>query len=318
MKFVLACTTYNRLSFLKQMVESFVSTVNRSHEWTLLIADDGSSDGTLEYLHSLSFEFCEFIIFSNYRIGVHGQKNVLIKNLENRDFDLCFCVDDDILFRDSGWDTGYFDCVKSTGVQHLVFVDPSWHQGEQLANFREEGELISRTELMNIQGAFYTLTKEIIREIGYFDISNFGFRGMGHVDYTARCARNGFTSMDSPWDWKQSERYIQLNISDYIGALDHNEVSVYDEVNRQRKEQLVEDNSRGYVKFKDQNELNFVNYQRDVIKSYKLKMETLEEKIIEVNTWHKKELKNTIDWYENRLNQIPSWLRKILNKRSRD
>ena len=46
MKFTLAITTFNRLNYLKACLDSWIQTRSIDVDWTLIIADDGSDDGT--------------------------------------------------------------------------------------------------------------------------------------------------------------------------------------------------------------------------------------------------------------------------------
>jgi len=54
-KIVLGITTYNRCDYLRACLESFLQTRNANHEWVVIVADDGSTDDTLEYLENLNF-----------------------------------------------------------------------------------------------------------------------------------------------------------------------------------------------------------------------------------------------------------------------
>ena len=54
-KIVLGITTYNRCDYLQACLESFLQTRNTDHEWVVIVADDGSTDDTLEYLENLNF-----------------------------------------------------------------------------------------------------------------------------------------------------------------------------------------------------------------------------------------------------------------------
>jgi len=53
LKLVLAVTTWNRLDFLQSFLKSFFDTRSLRYDWVLIVADDGSTDGTIEYLENL-------------------------------------------------------------------------------------------------------------------------------------------------------------------------------------------------------------------------------------------------------------------------
>ena len=211
MKFILAVTTYNRLSYLKRLVESWYGTRCDEIEWHLIVADDGSKDGTLSYLEALSEKETAFTLIQNHRQGVHHQTNTIIKILEGFVFDMCFKCDDDITFLKRGWDEAYYKAARQSGFEHLCFYDQEWAPEKNLNPPITIGKLACHCEPKDIQGAFFTITPEIIRKVGYFDVGQFGFKGLGHVDYTFRCCRLGFNNAKAPFDIASSNAYLELS-----------------------------------------------------------------------------------------------------------
>lgn len=70
MNFVYCVTTYNRLSVLKNHIETWYATINKSHTWNLFIADDGSTDGTIDYLNTLQLSGINIKCIFNKRRGI--------------------------------------------------------------------------------------------------------------------------------------------------------------------------------------------------------------------------------------------------------
>ncbi|MDF1695717.1 MAG: glycosyltransferase [Saprospiraceae bacterium] len=216
--FVLAITTFNRLAYLKTCIESFFQTKNDAFSWQLIIADDNSTDGTKEYLATLE-EKHNAIIIHNDRTHIHHQVNSILKVLSNLDFDLCFKCDDDVHFIENGWDKLYWNTIHRTGFDHLVFFDKNWQPHSNLSRPIQFGNLVSNCLAEKIQGAFYTLTKDVINTVGYFDEQQFGASGLGHIDYSFRCCRAGFNVLSNPFDVEDSNRYIRLQtFSSYSSA----------------------------------------------------------------------------------------------------
>ena len=208
-KFVLAITTYNRLDYLRKCVESFIQTRSDAISWQLIIADDNSTDGTKEYLQKLE-ETHTAIIIHNDRTNIHHQVNTILKTLSNLEFDLCFRCDDDIQFLQNGWDNLYWNTIEQTGYDHLIFFDKNWLPYSNLSLPIRMGNLVANCHPEKIQGAFYTLTKEVIEKVGYFDEQQFGASGLGHVDFSFRCCRAGFNVLRSPFDVENSNQFVQL------------------------------------------------------------------------------------------------------------
>lgn len=209
LKFVLAITTFNRLDFLKSCIESFQSTKSQNISWEIIIADDGSTDGTKEYLANLKLGH-QIKYIKNKNVGIIHQVNSILKYLSTIDFDLCFKIDDDIFFQKEGWDILYWKTIERTGYDHLIFYDKKWQPHSNLERPISAGDLISNCLPEIIQGAFYTLTPRVISEVGFFDEQRFGAWGLGHVDYSFRCCRAGFNVLKNPFDVKNSNDYILL------------------------------------------------------------------------------------------------------------
>lgn len=208
--FVLAITTFNRLTYLRDMLVSFLATKSNNATWTIIIADDGSTDGTIDFISNFDFQGVPFTVLENQRCGVHHQVNTILEHLSSSNFDLCFKCDDDLLFRNEGWDKLYWDAIQRTGYEHLIFFDKSWRADLVRKKPIISGNLISNCECENISGAMYTITPNLLNKVGYFDVFNFGFRGVGHQDYSLRCCRAGFNVIDHPFDVIGSNDFIQL------------------------------------------------------------------------------------------------------------
>lgn len=218
LKLVLAITTYNRLGYLKKCVDSFLQTRNGAYSWHLIIADDNSTDGTKEYLDELEKEYSAIIIRNNQTF-IHHQVNTILKTLSTMTFDICFRCDDDIQFLQKGWDDLYSNTIQRTNYDHLIFHDKNWKPHANLYRPIRFGNLTSSCLPEKIQGAFYTLTQEVIDKVGYFDEQQFGASGLGHVDYSFRSCRAGFNVLSSPFDVENSNQYIQLqSIHSYVSA----------------------------------------------------------------------------------------------------
>jgi hypothetical protein len=205
--FVLAITTVNRVHYLRDCIDTWATTRCKSVNWKLIVADDGSTDGTIDYVESLNIPNVEIMLIRNKKRGVHHQVNTIIKALNQTHFDVCFKVDDDVLFAKPDWDIVYYTEIIRTGYDHLCLYQPEWRKGRSVKTYNG---LVSMIDIDNVQGAFYTLTKNVIKEVGYMDTKNFGLTGLGHVDFTARCCRAGFNIIESPLDVVDSKDYIKL------------------------------------------------------------------------------------------------------------
>ena len=250
---ILAVTTFNRKDRLKKLVNSFVKNNQKAGKWLLIIADDGSADGTIEYIENLVIPNTPISLIKNNRQGVHHQFNTIVKQLEEFDFDYCFKCDDDIEFLKPGWENLYINAIKKSGYDHLCHFDPAWRPEKNLKRPVIKNGLISYCKAKDVQGAFFTLTPGVIRKVGYMDTKNFGFRGVGHIDYTIRACRAGFNDIDHPFDANKSNEYIAHQTEQYASAMNiHLQNALENDEETKKKYQLIWDDKRVYIPFNEQ------------------------------------------------------------------
>jgi hypothetical protein len=186
----LGICTLNRLDYLRAILESFQQTASHRMEWVVAVADDGSSDGSGDFLRSqLKCRVIDMVAW-NSCAGVCRQKNCLLALANAVDADVTFLADDDIVFRRTGWDVAYMAAMQATGFGHLIHFDEAWarRQGAPDAG----GAPIRWTvPVQDAQGAFLTLSRAARLAVGYFDERNFWGRGWGHRDFTHRLVLAG-------------------------------------------------------------------------------------------------------------------------------
>jgi glycosyltransferase involved in cell wall biosynthesis len=243
-------TTYNRLVYLKKFINTWEKTKSPLFNWTLIIADDGSSDGTLEFLNKKQKEKLNYnlkIIFNN-KNGVHYQTNTILNTSVNYNFDFGFKVDDDIFFIKSGWDIKYIETSIKYKLDHLVYFSKKWKK--PLFNISKGKDLVSNVDALSSLGCFWTYTPNLIKSIGFFDHREFGRRGNGHIDYTVRACRAGFNNLNHLYDISGSEDFIDMQPREgYIQTISRDEykkIATKDE--QERRKQIILNPNRLYIK----------------------------------------------------------------------
>lgn len=253
--FVFGVTTFNRLPYLCGLLDSFSRTAGREFSWLVIVADDGSTDGSQAFVKRwASASNVDVILIQNSKAGIAGQSNSILKAASQFNFGFGFRCDDDVLFSRTGWPSLYLEAAVASGVSHLVFHDPHYAPAT-VKQVRER--VASRVDLRNSLGAFWTFTSEIIRSIGFFDEINFPVRGHSHWDFTARACRSGFNSAEMLWDAAGSEKYVRLRSRHgYIETLSFAspEVkSITTRAERLRRMNVVEDVSRRFIPWENHN-----------------------------------------------------------------
>lgn len=123
MKLLIGMLSYNRLDFTKKVIESLYKNTDEN-DFELIIYDNGSNDGTPEYLDKLSKDF-----FNNYEnrkittiqspvnVGVAGGLNRI---LEHRDSKQHFMkLDNDIIFKE-GTDRDWVKKIKEIFDTNII------------------------------------------------------------------------------------------------------------------------------------------------------------------------------------------------------
>jgi len=247
-RLLLGVTTFNRREYVERIVESFEATRSRDFAWTLVVADDGSTDSTLEYLDRLALPDCQVVVVRNQRATVTGQTNAIFAVAESVGFDLAFKADDDIFFVKPGWDSLYLEASRSSGVSHLIYHNPSWTRPQHEVR---EGALLSSVPLRATMGCFWTFTPEMLAAVGGFDEPSFRLRGHSHWDFSLRAARLGFTSAETAWDAAGSNEFVDMWPRDeYLSTFDWSSPEAKKGLTaeeRARRQAILDDESRTYL-----------------------------------------------------------------------
>lgn len=228
MKLLIGITTYNRPKYLLELIESFVKFSNfKKYNWTILIVDDSSNK---KINHNILKKYRKkikmFYIQNKLNMGVHYSTNIILDYFYKNNFDIGFKADDDIFFKKSNWEEAYVDCIKNTEYKHLTYYNNLWKK-EKFDYFVKKNECSfkSSSDVFSSFGCFWTFSREVIDEVGYFDFKNFGKRGLGHVDYSARCCRAGFNNEDRFLYPASANLYIDMQKRNgYIESMPYSEV----------------------------------------------------------------------------------------------
>ncbi len=260
-RILIGVKTFDRLPYLQQCLASLFRTLCPGFETIVAVADDGSSDGTLDYLANLDAPVPLHLI-RNLRRYAPGQFNSLVDLGLTLGVDFYFVIDDDVVFKRPGWMSAYFNAAIASGLHHLCHLNlPHYKQlcdrrGESFpppARHHEHHPLVGHVPVERCMGALFTLTPEVVRRVGWADEVNFFVRGLWHVDYSARCARAGFNDAASLYDLADADRFLELQNTvsgDYMTSLswaanDFKRATAPEEI--RRRERLLASPNRIYI-----------------------------------------------------------------------
>lgn len=252
---VLAVTTVDRWNYLEQFLESWLRTRNNSYNWTIIVADDGSTDGTIGNFIDYDIPNTKVVLLQNSGGGIAIQTNSIfnyIMSLEEKP-ELIYSADDDIFFKQRGWDSAYLEAVKKTGYDHLVHFNPNWKPAIHEEKLIKNGvELSSMTDGISCMGCFYTVTPELLIKIGGFDQIAFPIRGHSHIDFTMRACRSGNNNLNTLYDIKGAAEYLGIHPKEgYISTFRRysytEQMIMANPKDKSRRWELVKDDSRVFV-----------------------------------------------------------------------
>lgn len=162
---------WNRLHYTKQTVERIVAATTIPHE--LIFVDNGSVDGTREYLKSLENKTnAEKVtyVFNDKNLGVAGGRN---SGLVHAKGDYLLTIDDDVLVPDN-WDkhiANACDKIPKLGITG-VNVEPFKFPVQEINGVRV------RPKNGNLGGACLCLPRRVFKRVGYYN----AFSQYGHED----------------------------------------------------------------------------------------------------------------------------------------
>ena len=200
--------TYNQLRYTKKCIESIFQNTQKPYE--LIIVDNGSTDGTIEFFESDAFS------------SHVGTRMKIIKNNENKGFaggnnqgiaassgEYILLMNNDVVVT-PGWLERMISCCEKrpeigivgprtncvSGLQHVESVDYNVDSLEDLNRFSENFKTINAkksTQMLRIVGFCMLIKRSVIDKIGGMD-DRYGIGNFEDDDFSIRAALAGFES----------------------------------------------------------------------------------------------------------------------------
>jgi len=216
---VFAVTTYNRADYLRECLVSWAATRDPALPWYVVVADDGSTDGTLDLLYRGGLPIALHVI-RNDRRGAGGQTNTIFDLCRALKFGFLFKADDDVVFRKPGWDRLYLEAAQASGFDHLCHLNTALWNGERRpavaldparpAATDPSGRCAAHVGVLDCMGCLFTVTPRVLEAVGGIDEENFPRRGDWHIDFSARCCRAGFNRAATFFDAAGANDHVDL------------------------------------------------------------------------------------------------------------
>ena len=218
--FVIGITTFKRIDYLKELINSLISTLKNEDFFTIIISKGldllEKEDYQLEQILIKSFkEFnnIKLVIHYSYLHYIYNTSNAILKLCENIDFDFGFILNDDIILY-SNWYMSYYNSSKKNKIDHLC-----WLKDINTTTIVKEKKLKHNGSVLNANGVLLTFTKDLIKNVGFFNETDFKVRGQSHIEWSLRCCNNGYNNKNNFYDIIDSNKIIKLNTKKYTSAI---------------------------------------------------------------------------------------------------
>ncbi len=232
--FILAIIPNAGVEGLKKLIWSWQETKTPGIIWDIMVAYDDSGDNIAEYLQGLNPDGCKVQKMESPGYTEAVRFNLLARELQQMEFDLCFVCNENIEFIKEGWDLVYHETIIRTGYDHLCFYDLKLNPEINLHYPVVKGALACHSFPENIRGDFFTLTPRVLADAGFIDTLSFNESGLEFLDYSWRCCRLGYNAIENPFDIQGSNDYIRTHHDNLAGRI-KNRVRNHDSVTQKIK-----------------------------------------------------------------------------------
>jgi glycosyltransferase involved in cell wall biosynthesis len=176
--------TFNRLEYTKKSIQSILETTQS--KWKLTVVDNGSTDGTVEFLQKLHDEsYIDNLICLESNIGIAKAANIAWLLEPNAEFFVK--IDNDIIIRKNSWLFAMTNLIKANASLGLVGYNVENKSYPLIEN--ENGTRLRKTD-GNIGGAVVLIPARTRNLIGYWS-EEYGLYGEEDADYSARIKASG-------------------------------------------------------------------------------------------------------------------------------
>jgi len=187
--------TYNRIEMTRQCVASLFDTADKDL-YSLIIVDNGSTDGTVEYLQSLSHPNLEDIIFLPENTGTASALNQVWKIGEQRGQHVGK-IDNDVVFLSTPWlnqMTYVLDTVVDVGLVGLKRKDLEEKPNHTDAFYRTNLYVMPNNKVIelshHVMGTCWLVANHALKKLG--GLRQLSVYGFDDAIYCSRMAIAGY------------------------------------------------------------------------------------------------------------------------------
>lgn len=217
--FIFGITTFKRISYLKDCINSIIPTLKKEHFFTIIISKGldllEKEDDDMEHFLLESFKnFTNITLILNYSYlhYIYYTTNIILKLSENIDYDFGFILNDNVLLNNN-WYSEYYYSSKINKIDHLCWLlDTKTTIIDKNKKLKHNGSVLKANDVL------ITFTKNLIKNVGFFNETDFN-EIRGHIEWSIRCCNKGYNNKDNFYDIIGSNKLLKLNTKENTSAI---------------------------------------------------------------------------------------------------
>ncbi len=182
----LMMVTYNRLDLTKETVRGLLSG-NAGRDFNLVIVDNGSEDGTIQYLQEIDGTNNISVKYLPKNKGIAVGRNIALKMADDLGTQWYCTIDNDVLLPDM-W---LHDCVSILEANKSFAAIGANFEDTDFPVVTKNGFTFQEKHQGNLGTACMVFRKQLHQMIGFFT-TEYGLYGLEDSDYGMRCRVAGF------------------------------------------------------------------------------------------------------------------------------
>jgi GT2 family glycosyltransferase len=201
MKASIVVATYNRKDKLEKCLNALANQTYPKDDYEIIIVDDGSTDGTYEFLKEKQKEIKNLRIFRQNNKGPASARNLGVKNAKG---EVIFFTDDDVIVPNNWIEEflkvfekypevvavgGYLEASEEM-IKRNIFAKYEAYMSRLVYNMPNE-LYIGGVETFGVVTCNAAYKKKVIEEVGYFD-ETFPVAAGEDADLKLRVALKGY------------------------------------------------------------------------------------------------------------------------------
>ncbi len=194
----LALITYNRQWKLQECLTRLRAMTTAPHD--LLVADDGSTDGTLDYLREQRVP-----VVTGQNRGIAWNKNRALFTLMDRGHDVILLLEDDTFPDEPDWLPFWAALVAQWG--HANYAGKWWPAG---TFGRGEGTVDQPWFCNSTTAQISGFRRDVVAAVGYLD-TRFRRFGHEHTEHSGRIIRAGYGGNQRIVNGRRHYDYVSAN-----------------------------------------------------------------------------------------------------------